>query len=203
MTPSGRAAQLLECATRVFARRGIGEARHAEIAAEAGVAVATVFVYFPTREALVNAVLDEVERFYIAMLEETRNAGGEADASSMMLKCAQAFADSVDAHPDYARIFLEWSVAVREEIWPRYLSFQRKVCAILEGIILSGLRAGVTKIDPEDAALLVVSAAHTVAQLKFVGCAPTRLERFLRALVRAAVTASSTTTSGSRGRRAR
>ena len=41
---------------RVFARRGLGAARHAEIAKEAGVSVPAVFFYFPTREELVTAV---------------------------------------------------------------------------------------------------------------------------------------------------
>ena len=65
---------LLACALRVFARRGIGAAHHAEIAAAAGVSVPTVFVYFPTRAALVEAVLAEVERFYIARAEQAQRA---------------------------------------------------------------------------------------------------------------------------------
>jgi AcrR family transcriptional regulator len=44
----------------VFAEGGLGAARHAEIAERAGVAVSTVFVYFPTREDLVRDVLDAV-----------------------------------------------------------------------------------------------------------------------------------------------
>jgi AcrR family transcriptional regulator len=74
LSPGARRAELMACALAVFARRGLGEARHAEIAAEAGVSVATVFVYFPTREALVDAVLDEVDGFtWFAYL------GGESD----------------------------------------------------------------------------------------------------------------------------
>jgi AcrR family transcriptional regulator len=43
-----RRALLLQCAIRVFARRGIGAARRAEIASKAKVSVPTVFFYFPT-----------------------------------------------------------------------------------------------------------------------------------------------------------
>ena len=60
LAPEARRAELMAVAIEVFARRGLGEARHAEIAAEAGVSVPTVFVYFPTRDALVHAVLDHV-----------------------------------------------------------------------------------------------------------------------------------------------
>ena len=58
LPPEERRAQLLEIAIDVFAERGLGAARHAEIAERAGVAVSTVFAYFETREALVDAVLD-------------------------------------------------------------------------------------------------------------------------------------------------
>ena len=52
LAPEARRAQLLASAMRVFARRGIAAARHAELASEAGVAVSTTFAYFPTREEL-------------------------------------------------------------------------------------------------------------------------------------------------------
>jgi len=58
LDPSERRPQLLQCAIRVFARRGLGGAHHAEISREARVSIPTVFFYFPTREVLVMAVLD-------------------------------------------------------------------------------------------------------------------------------------------------
>ncbi|MGY9016511.1 MAG: TetR/AcrR family transcriptional regulator, partial [Rhodospirillales bacterium] len=63
LSPEKRREQLLRCGLKVFALRGIGSARHAEIAEEAGVAVPTVFSYFPTREVLVRDVLAEVDAF--------------------------------------------------------------------------------------------------------------------------------------------
>src|SRR5690348_6718582 len=101
LAPTERREQLLTCALRIFARRGLGEARHAEIAKEAGVSVATTFFYFPTRTDLVTAVLDEVERFYCAMAECMHRQA--LPAPQIMLNHARTFADSVDSHPDYAR----------------------------------------------------------------------------------------------------
>ena len=69
LPPEERRAQLLSIAIDVFADRGLGAARHAEIAERAGVAVSTVFAYFETREALVDAVLREVADFFIAAAE--------------------------------------------------------------------------------------------------------------------------------------
>src|SRR5215469_10979454 len=84
-----RKAALLQTAIRVFARRGLGGARHTEIAREAGVAVPTVFFYFPTRETLVHEVLSEVARFYEDMNE--RIHASNLSAPEIMLAGARAF----------------------------------------------------------------------------------------------------------------
>jgi len=184
LLPTERRAQLLICALRVFARRGLGEARHGEIAKEAGVSVPTVFFYFPTRNELVNAVLDEVERFYLELAEQVH--GRDLPAPQILLQHAITFAASVDTHPDYARVWLDWSTAIRDEVWPRYLDFQGKLVQILEKTIRRGQRTGTVAadVDPEDAALLGFSAAHMLAQMKFLRRAPEKVERFMRAVVR-------------------
>src|SRR5215470_18543070 len=73
-----RRALLLQRAMQVFARRGLGAARHAEIARATRVSVPTVFYYFPTRKALVNAVLEEVARFFTEMTETVHGKRGSA-----------------------------------------------------------------------------------------------------------------------------
>jgi TetR/AcrR family hemagglutinin/protease transcriptional regulator len=187
LPPEARRAQLLACAMRVFARRGLGEARHGEIAEEAGVSTSTAFVYFPTRAALVDAVLDEVARFLIDMAERVH--GRPAPAARNLLDHARAFAESVETHPDHARVWLDWSTAIREDVWPRYLAFQDRVLAILARTIRRGQREGdlPAHVEPEDVARLVVGSAHMVAQMKFSRRPPQEVERFLRALVAAAL----------------
>jgi TetR/AcrR family hemagglutinin/protease transcriptional regulator len=184
LAPAERRTQLLTCALRVFARRGLGEARHAEIAKEAGVSVPTVFFYFPSRDELVNAVLDEVERFHLELAEQVH--GRELPAQQILLQHAIAFAESVDTHPDYARVWLDWSTAIRDQVWLRYIDFQGKLVRILEKTLRRGQRKGTfaADVDPEDAALLGLSAAHMLAQMKFLRRAPEKVERFMRAVVR-------------------
>lgn len=185
LPPERRRAQLLECALRVFARRGIGAARHAEVAGEAGVAVSTVFVYFPTRDDLVAAVLGEVERFYVDLAERVHATGGPAPA--VMLAHSSAFADSVDDHPDHARVWLTWSSAVREDIWPRYLAFEDRIVAEIAKTLARGQREGSIGrgISPEDGARLTIGAAHLIARMKLSGRPRAEVDRFLEALIRA------------------
>jgi TetR/AcrR family transcriptional regulator, hemagglutinin/protease regulatory protein len=182
-----RRAQLLQCAMRVFARRGLGAARHAEIAKEAGVSVPAVFFYFPTREELVTAVLDEVDHFLMEMAENIH--ASERPAPEILLAHAQAFAASVDTHPDYARVWLDWSTAIREEMWPRYLDFQERIVVVLARTIRrwQNERGVASDVDIDDDARLMVAAAHMVAQMKFTRVPAEKLDHFLRTLVGAAL----------------
>jgi TetR/AcrR family hemagglutinin/protease transcriptional regulator len=183
LDPAERRPQLLQCAIRVFARRGLGGAHHAEIAREARVSVPTVFFYFPTREALVMAVLDEVARFLTEMTVTIHSAGG--DAPQVVLAHAKAFANSVDTHTDYARVWLDWSTAMREEIWPRYLEFQEKIVAIIANTISRWrLERNIVDDEAEDDARLIVGSAHMIAQMKFTRCPGDKVDHFLRTLVR-------------------
>ena len=183
LDPAKRRPQLLACAMHVFARRGLGSARHSEIAREAKVSVPTVFFYFPTREALVKAVLDEVARFLTEMT--VRIHASRADAPDIVLAHAKAFADSVDTHPDYARVWLDWSTAMRDEIWPLYLEFQENIVGIIANTVRRWQREhGMSEEEAEDDARLIVGSAHMIAQLKFTRCAPEKVDHFLRTLVR-------------------
>jgi TetR/AcrR family transcriptional regulator, hemagglutinin/protease regulatory protein len=183
LDPSERRPQLLQCALRVFARRGLGGAHHAEIAREARVSVPTVFFYFPTSEALVMAVLDEVARFLTAMTVRIHSSGGPAP--QVVLAHAKAFADSVETHPDYALVWLDWSTAIREEIWPHYLQFQEAIVAIIANTIRRWrLGHAMTDEQAEDDARLIVGSAHMIAQMKFTRCPADKVDHFLRTLVR-------------------
>jgi len=187
LSPDARRAQLLDCAIRVFARRGLARAGHADVAKEASVAVPTVFAYFRTRSDLLSEVLREVVRSYSEMAE--RHYRPENPASRALLDFAIAFAASVDAKPDLATVLLEWSTAVRSESWPLFLEFHRGMVARIEATIRRGQREGTIApdLDANNAALIIIGAAHLVVQMKFSHTEPERVHRFLLALLRGAI----------------
>ena len=182
-----RRAHLLSCALHVFAQRGLGGARHAEIAKEAHVSVPTVFFYFPTRPDLVNAVLDEVTHFYLAMTEQLLQA--DAPLPQILRDLAATYAQSVDTHPDHARVVLDWSTAIGEEVWPRYLELQQRVVGMLTEAITHGQDQGslASNVNAEDVALLLVGTASLIIQMKFAGQPAERVNRFLQTLVQVAL----------------
>ena len=187
LPPEERRAHLLKCALRVFARRGLSGARHAEIAKEAQVSVPAVFTYFPTRPDLVNAVLDEVSRFYIEMTEQQLRV--DSPLPQKLQDLAEVYAASVDSHPDYARVVLDWGTATREDIWPCYIETQQRVVRMLTNAITQGQHQGAlpAHINAEDIALLLVGTAFLIIQMKFAGQPPERVNRFQQTLIHVAL----------------
>ena len=169
---------------RVFARRGLGAARHAEIARVARVSVPTVFVYFPTRKALVRAVLEEVARFFTEMAETVHSKS--EPAPDLILRHLRAFADAVDTHPDHTRVLLEWSTALRDEVWPLFLRFQEKIIALI-GRTIRRWRletASDRDAEAEDDARMIAATGYVLVQMKVAKLPNARIERFLHTLVR-------------------
>jgi TetR/AcrR family hemagglutinin/protease transcriptional regulator len=169
---------------RVFARRGLGAARHAEIARVARVSVPTVFVYFPTRKALVRAVLEEVARFFTEMAETVHSKS--EPAPDLILRHLRAFADAVDTHPDHTRVLLEWSTALRDEVWPLFLRFQEKIIALIGRTIRRWRLEATSNRDPEaeDDARMIAATGYVLVQMKVAKLPNTRIDRFLHTLVR-------------------
>ncbi len=187
MAPEQRRAQLLNCAIRVFARRGMGQAHHAEVAKDAGVSVSTVFFYFPTRADLVNAVLAEVGNALTGLTADV--AKRDKPAPEAIWDYGAGFIDFVDSDTDLARVWLDWSTAIRDEVWPRYLELQEQVVADVRGTIERGQAEGSVsaRIDSDDAARLMVGATATLAQMKFSGRPADKVDHFLKTLTDASL----------------
>lgn len=184
MDAAARRQQLLALALAETAETGLGHARHTDIAAAAGVSVPTVFHYFPTREDLANAVLDEVTRF---LLDEivARGMRRDAPANELLVDILLAFAAAIETSPDAIRVWLDWSTAVRAKYWPSYLEFHRRAMALIGTLIDRGKCERVldTQLETEDEARVFIGIGHMVAHMKFAGNDEDTIERTVRSFV--------------------
>jgi TetR/AcrR family hemagglutinin/protease transcriptional regulator len=180
LSPDARRASLVEAGIHVVARRGIGAARPTEVAEEAGVSEATFYVYFPNREALVDAVLDEVARYYLALTEASFETDLPlADQFAAILDAAAA---SIDTHPDHARVWFNWASAMSGKVWPRFLKAQERMSQIMVSAVRRvppKERAGLN-LHPSDLAHLAMGAAEMMVRMKFAGRPPREIRRFIR-----------------------
>lgn len=181
LPPEERKKQLLEIAVEVFADRGISVARHAEIAERAGVSVATIFFYFPTRTLLVNAVLGETERIF-SDLPEIIDVDPEAPVIRRLLLNFIAY---IEKYPSHSRILFEWSASIREDVWPRFLTLQDQLIeSMAEQIAEERIKKTTTDhTTPEEIARLLMGVAYTLYIMKFAGKPDQYISSFLEGLV--------------------
>jgi TetR/AcrR family hemagglutinin/protease transcriptional regulator len=187
LMPEERREQLLACALKVFGEHGIAGANHALIARAARVSVPTVFFYFKTREALVNAVLGEVERFYTEIFASaTRVRGPAIEALNQLTLTLNRTLDASLAVADYTRILREWSVAVRSPIWPRYLRLYRRITQTFSKLIARGQREGDLRsdIDPDDEAVILAAVSSALYQMMETGAGAEQTERLRSSVMR-------------------
>jgi TetR/AcrR family hemagglutinin/protease transcriptional regulator len=174
-----RRAQLLACAIKVFSRKGIASAGHADLAAEAGVSVPTVFSYFPTRAALVEAVIDEVERFY---LEDTQRLVAACNTVPEQMSAAlRNFAETVETHPDYPRIWVDWCTGFHEKTWQMYQRTVDRTVQFHRDLIDAGLKRGekLLNTDPQVSAYTFIGAATVFVLMKMQGLDRDAIARYL------------------------
>lgn len=178
LPPEKRRRQLLDIAVTVFSKQGIGAARHAGIADQAGVAVSTVFVYFPTRQDLVEAVLGEVDDLIVRVLSA---AIIENDSDpDVVRRLVQAFVGTIESHPAHVKVLLEWSISFHDDIWPRFLDLQSRLIDLFASALLDGQpkATGQEISNAQDAARILIGSAFVLSIMKFSGEPDQRVERF-------------------------
>jgi len=167
LQPEERRRLLLTYAVEVFSRRGIGRGGHTEIAEMGGLSVASVFNYFKTREALVEAVLEDVENFLISLAEEVY--ASEDDPVQAIRTHIKAFLNACEENPAYIKVWLEWSASVRDETWPSYLEFQNKLLEMIAKQVDKGVKKGLMEpgLAPKERARWALGNAQMLVSMVF------------------------------------
>src|ERR1043165_5692402 len=98
----------------------------------------------------------------------------------------RAFAQAVDTHPDHTRVLLEWSTALRDEVWPLFLRFQEPIIALIARTIRRWRIETASDRDPEaeDDARMIAATGYVLVQMKVAKLPNSRIEPFLQTLVR-------------------
>jgi AcrR family transcriptional regulator len=139
-----RRATILEAATATFARAGIDGASMGAIARAAELGKATLYYYFPTKEALYQAVMDEGTEAFFASLPAAPARGEDlADAVESLLRGYLAF---FEQQPDLHRVLATRLVHAMGAAWapgaphsvdedqpqpPAHLAFMRRLASLV------------------------------------------------------------------------
>jgi AcrR family transcriptional regulator len=160
---------ILEAAERVFAQRGYAGAKMSDVAAESGLALATVYATIAGKEELYAAIHETRGR---ALLERAREASsGARSAFDAILKGVETYVGFLAEHRDYLRVHLNeaqpWALDPKficneqKRQWKQGLELSTAVFAgaIGEGSVIAG--------DPALHARLMI-AAHQVFLVAWV-----------------------------------
>jgi AcrR family transcriptional regulator len=158
-----RQLDLLEAATRIFARDGIAKAKMADIAAEAGISVSSIYDYYPSKEDLAYEIpIRRLAQFYGEFLAQAPLLATMRERLHLFLSMAT----------DYARRNPDWARLLYLEIWPSVLIEDARVRRavddfgrIVVAMIREGSRRGEwdAKLDPyRTATILMGSITHMI-----------------------------------------
>ena len=142
-----RRADILGAAVRVFARDGIARARIADIAAEAGVPLSSVYDYYPTKEDIAYAVpIARMGEFFAEFAEKARLTSTARERLRLFLWLTV----------DFARRNPDWARTLYLEVWPSVLVEKTPVRQSLDDygrivltLIEDGARSGEWGQDPD------------------------------------------------------
>ena len=165
--PDQRRREILEAATEMFGR-GYDEATVQGIAERAGVAAGTVYLYFPSKEAIVDALREDFEAGLLERVSDVAAAVlAEEDASGEIVSYQEVVERLIDGMVAYS---LEnrpaTEVLARHKRRTAAISDARPLQSglndVLSRVISEGIRLGyVHTSDPEMTAYLLNLAAAT------------------------------------------
>jgi TetR/AcrR family transcriptional regulator, hemagglutinin/protease regulatory protein len=138
---------------------------------------------------LIEAVVDEVERFFSA-----RSAGAVASVASVPEQLAAVlrdFAESCDTHPEYARVWVNWGTSFQKKIWPYYQRFMSGSIKFHRDLIAAGLARGepLRGVDPDRLTYLVIGTSTTIVQMKMQNVDARWISEYLEGVVAMALDA--------------
>lgn len=190
LLPEERREQLLRVAVHAAAQTGLGRLVHADVAAAAGVSTPTAFLYFRDREALLRAVIGEVDRFYREMARRAHDPA--VSPLERVRRHLLTFADSIETDRAYAVVWLEWTTMFRNEygLWDAFVEFQEHIISCLEKSIRRCQAEGSVPphVTAADSARLITAGAYALTQLRIMKRRRHVAERFAQHILDQALT---------------
>jgi len=163
-----RRQQLVDYAIALTAKNGLGRARHSDIAESAGVAVSTVFFYFPTVELLNDAVINVVEsRINNICLSGIDTNNISNTFSNLLNSYFEVFGQAIEGNRDYVSIFLEWGSAINSPHWQRYLKFRNNHIKYAKEVLKLAEKKGELKANSDIDALAIMISGVLRMMFKF------------------------------------
>lgn len=150
-----------EAAEKVFAEKGFAGATMQDIATEAGLSAGAIYRYFPSKEALIEALSAERAAANTEVVESIRSKG---DTATVLHGLADTFFQALDDPEAFLNQCIEFELTSEARRNPQIRAARnRSYASLVQGftaVIRRGQAEGVinSSIDPESTARLMIAS---------------------------------------------
>lgn len=159
----------LEAASRVFGRRGYGQATVEDIANEADISIGALYHHYSGKEEIFKALL---ENHVQTSHREFRLIGPPGSFREIIEQIAGFWLDHLQSEHEFGDLFLDFVAEARRDPWARRIvgEHQREDLLLIEGMLRLGQSAGVVRgdLDSKAAAVLLAGCLFGVDLLQSV-----------------------------------
>ncbi len=136
-----RTAQIIEAATTVFAKKGFDGATMDDIADEIGINKATIYLYFDSKDALIQAIAEQLFAQEVADLQAIYESPGTA-TERLTAYYEALIADEAEVLPLMPLLYEFYALGLRrEEVRAVIADFMRRLTDLLTAIIQEGIES--------------------------------------------------------------
>jgi len=132
--------RIREAAIRVFAHEGFDRASVKSIAAEAGVAVGSIYNHFADKDDLLISIFEEEFNARLSFIDELRSGSGPV--LSQIEALIEAHFRKVRQYPELAELLLYERFHPGGRLQERIIPLQRRIVERIEEILRTGIDAG-------------------------------------------------------------
>jgi AcrR family transcriptional regulator len=175
--------RILEAAGAVFARDGIRGARMGKIAEVAGCARATLYRYFPNKEALLHAYMAQVAKGFGEVLDDRLR--GLRSLGDRLVEAVAVSVELIQEREDVAPFFSEEGLGLTAQLTSNAAVMREQLTRQIERESCSGRIQGTLRDDvsPAEAAEWVTRAIFSFSVLPSEARSGTALRTYLKKML--------------------
>jgi len=162
-TPAVRRRQILDAALTLFLEEGYEQTTVASVAYRAGLATGTVYLYFASKEHLLEALHDEFhDRLQAAVVDvadellAAAESGEGLDPRQAVSRLIAALGDCVFANPQQCTVIVRYFPRLGED--SQALTKDREFIGLLAAMLAEGVRRGAVEVSHPDMAAELIAA---------------------------------------------
>ena len=142
---SVRRAQILRSARKVFSVKGYHASSVADILKEAAIARGTFYLYFPSKRAIFEELLEEMFSQITSAVRRIETGPGAEPAVEQMYRNVYGIVDVLEDNSELTIILLREAVGLDADFDQKLNAFYDRLCAMIEDALSLGQTMGLVR----------------------------------------------------------